>query len=135
MNKKTHKNLAQSLREAIDMARLAGEKDKYGNNWGMSQWPMNDAYCSYKGCDFQQTIAIAVPGQKCPHCKKPLSWSGKWLVDKEIELEDGRKRTIRVREYREPLRKWKKSHGSVTSTPNTETSNTGSNRSEELQPG
>jgi len=107
MTKMARRNLGATIREAIAMAKLATMEDKYHNKWGNGQWPMNDAYCSYKNCDFNQTIAVALAGQKCPHCRRPLSWSGKWLIDKEITLEDGRKRIVRVEEYREPLGKWK----------------------------
>lgn len=111
MGKKRRRNLAATLREAMELQRLANATDKYGNKWGMGTWPMNDAYCSYIDCDFEQTVAVALPGQKCPHCGKPLSWSGKWEVEEEIEVEgdNGRKRTKKVRslQYRESLGKWK----------------------------
>jgi hypothetical protein len=109
-------NLATSLREAIAMAKMESMEDKYHNKWGSRTWPMNDAYCSYANCDFEQTIAVALPGQKCPHCRKPLSWAGKWEVEKEVVGEDGRKRIVRTLEYREPLGKWNERYGTTKKT-------------------
>ena len=135
MGKKARrKNLGASLREAMAMAKLAQAEDKYGNKWGMQPWPMNDAYCSYKGCDFTQTVAVALAGQKCPHCRKPLSWAGKWYVDKEIKLEDGRKKTVQVLKYREPLGKWKDGYV-PTNTENTPENSEGDRGSSQLLQG
>jgi hypothetical protein len=99
--------MAQIVREALQADELMAREDKYGNKWGMQQWPMNDAYCSYMNCDNKEIVKIALAGQKCPECGKPLSWSGQWEVERVVEQEDGRKKLMKVLEYRDPLGKWK----------------------------
>lgn len=78
--------------------KLLKREDKYGNKWGLKRWPMNDAYCSYLDCENKEILKIAFPGQKCPKCGRPLSWSG---VKKE-RVNGEAKYT-----YLEPRGKWK----------------------------
>lgn len=121
---KTRRNMGASLKEMMAMAKMATMEDKYHNKWGNTAWPMNDAYCSYADCDFNQSIAVALPGQKCPHCHRPLSWAGKWEVEKQVTLPDGRTRTVKASEYREPLGKWSKKYGTTPSSDgNSDTNN------------
>lgn len=86
------------IKKLKQQEKLLQKQDKHGNKWGVSRWPMNDAYCSYLDCNYDKVLDIAFPGQKCPECGRPLSWSGtrKEQVDRKIK-----------HVYLEPRGKWK----------------------------